>query len=369
MQAAITKEDYFALRAKLSFQRELWPTALIMLADLGLLAAAFYFVSLGNWPAYILAQLIFVLVFFHNFTILHEAGHGNCSSDERVNTLIGYYASVFCFMPYFPWKYIHAEHHTWAGNVHKDPTLRIVRDYEESQRAKNWLIRVAWRTWLPVLALLQHVVFWSYPLVLLKDGRLHGKRLRRSVFSVGLLVVVYTFMYLAFADSIHVATFAPALILYLVVTELINLPHHMGTQLFENSERGGKLPVWEHNEVTRSCYYPRGLSGLLFLNFNFHIEHHLFPDLPWYRLRQARDFARTALKEEYCETIGINWNLQNRTKDATQVFLKDAHDGRSHWSLETRFANVSKPADELARYDDFLRDVRLSPDSTGSNRS
>jgi fatty acid desaturase len=309
---------------------------------------------------YFVAQLLFVLVFFHNFAILHECGHGNCSRHEAVNTLVGHVASIFCFMPYFPWKYIHAEHHTWAGNVDKDPTLRLVRNYEKSQHAKNWVIRVAWRTWVPLLALLQHVVFWTYPFVLLREGRLHGQRLRRSAISVLLLVGTYAALSWFFGSWFNLMTFGPALLIYLVVVELVNFPHHMGTRLFENTERGGKLPLWQHNEVTRSCYYPPMISDLLFLNFNFHIEHHLFPDLPWFRLRDARPIAKQALAGEYIETVGIDWNLENRNKDATEVFLTDRDGASSHWNLQADdvTAGAARSASD-EDYERFLREVRL----------
>jgi fatty acid desaturase len=369
MNPPISKQGYFELRSRLSFHQLFWPTGLVMLADAALLALACYLVGMAmqrldtvaGITGYVLGQLLFVLVFFHNFAVLHECGHGNCSRREWVNSLVGHIASVFCFMPYFPWKYIHAEHHTWAGNIEKDPTLRLVRNYEKSQHAKNWVIRAAWRTWVPLLALFQHVVFWTFPLVLLKEGRLHGQRLRRSAFSVLLLVGTYTVLGWFFGSWFSLATFGPALLIYLVVVELVNFPHHMGTQLFEHTERGGKLPLWQHNEVTRTCYYPPMISDLLFLNFNFHVEHHLFPDLPWFRLHDARPIAKQALGGKYIETIGINWNLENRTKDATKVFLTDRDGDSSHWNLQvydtTKTVAAKSESDE--DYERFLRQVRL----------
>jgi fatty acid desaturase len=80
-----------------------------------------------------------------------------------------------------------------------------------------------------------------------------------------------------------------------------------------------KLPIWHQYRATRSCYYPRGVSELFVLNFNFHIEHHLFPALPWYRLRRARELVRSALGERYQEAIGIAWNIEHRTRDLQSI--------------------------------------------------
>jgi fatty acid desaturase len=80
-----------------------------------------------------------------------------------------------------------------------------------------------------------------------------------------------------------------------------------------------KLPLWEQAHSTRSCYYPRGISEFLVLNFNFHIEHHLFPTLPWYRLRRARALVKPVLGDGYTEEVGVTWNLRRRAEDMGRV--------------------------------------------------
>ena len=303
----MNKKDYHELRNKLNFEQNIWPNIAVLILDILLLFLAF---ELCFWSTigYICAQFIFVIVFFHGFTLLHECGHGNFSKNERLNTIFGHITSVLCFMPYYSWKYIHTEHHVWAGNLQKDPTLKLIRDYSESHKIKNWVIRFVWRAWLPLLALMQHLVLWTYPYELYKAGK--TKKTRNCLISIGILFVSYIILL-----PMTLKYIIPALIIYLVLVELINFPHHMGTDHTEN-----KLPLWKQNEVTRSCYYPPNIASLLFLNFNFHIEHHLFPDLPWFRLLSARSLIRENI--DYRETMGINWNIENRTKDAGEVFLK-----------------------------------------------
>ena len=367
---SITKQGYFELRSQLDFQRRFWPTAIILALDVTLLVVACSVVRgsflqsnpLVSWPAYLLGQSLLVLVMFHSFAVLHECGHGTCSRHEWLNTTIGHVASLFCFMPYFPWKYIHSSHHIWTGNVERDPTLRLVRNYQKSQRAKNLAIRIAWRTWIPLLAFFQHVVFWTYPAVLSREGRLHGKRLYGSVFSIALLVGVYAGLAVYCSSWFNIKTIGPAVFVYLVIVELINFPHHMGTQIFANTRNEKKLPLWQHNLVTRSCYYPRFIAKWFLLNFNFHVEHHLFPDLPWYHLAHARPIAKETLQNSYLESIGIEWNLQNRAKDPTEVFLVDQNGQDSHWNVRhhhlERVEDGSFHSD--AQYEQFLRDVRIA---------
>jgi fatty acid desaturase len=75
------------------------------------------------------------------------------------------------------------------------------------------------------------------------------------------------------------------------------------------------LYVWEQQATTRSCRYPGILGELLVLNFNLHTEHHLFPALPWFRLREARKLIKPALTPGYNEVHGIGWNYDMRTGD------------------------------------------------------
>jgi fatty acid desaturase len=326
----MTRTDYQNIRDQLSFQHRYTLVGIFLLVDAGLVALGLWLLSSGNVLAYICSQFLFALIFFHNFAILHECGHEVASSFHWLNTLTGHYCSVFCFMPYFPWKYVHTEHHTWTGNLNRDPTLKAIRDYRDNQHFRNGLLCLAWRTWVPLLAFIQHLVLWSYPLMLFQLGRLRGRRLACSIFSVFLLPLAYTSLHWLWPQLFNLANFALAIVIYLIFVELINFPHHLGTEVYRTTEKGQKLLLWEQTRVTRSCYYPVIVSEVLLLNFNFHIEHHLFPTLPCFQLRRARVLVRQALGDEYQECVGISWNLENRRKDAREVFLNDGKAATKH---------------------------------------
>jgi acyl-lipid omega-6 desaturase (Delta-12 desaturase) len=311
------RKEYIKIKAALRFERNYGVTLLVIILDWLLVAAAILLLRHGGAPAFVGSQCLLAVVFFHNFAILHEAGHGNTSSSRVLNTITGLYASVLCFMPFFPWKYIHQKHHVWAGNPEQDPTGRNVKRWQRDHRVP-WVLRAAWRSWIPLGALAQHFVFWSYPAVLLREDK---SKLWPCVASVLLLPSAYLTLYFLWPQLFCPANFVPAFIIYLFAEELVNLPHH--SDLFKFS---GRLPLWEQWKAARSCYYPVFVSELLVLNFNFHIEHHLYPSLPWYRLRSARSLVRRALEDEYNEAVGIGWNLSNRSRDIqTLLISRDAH--------------------------------------------
>jgi fatty acid desaturase len=57
------------------------------------------------------------------------------------------------------------------------------------------------------------------------------------------------------------------------------------------------LPLWNQWQPTRSGYYPLFVSEVLARNFNFRIEHHLFPALPSSSFASA-DVIRPALSDD-----------------------------------------------------------------------
>jgi len=306
------RQTYVTIKSTLSFERNFAVTLAMMLIDLGLLMGGVALLNSQSAAAYVLSQVLFATLFFRNFCLVHEAGHGNCSSRPWLNTLTGHYASILCFMPFLPWKYFHQKHHVWTGNPGTDPSGKNVELWRERKHVP-WLIRVAWRSWIPIAALSQHVVFWSYPLVLWREDR---AKFGVGMLSVLLLPVSYALLYYAWPTVFRPASFAGAFVLYLFAEELVNLPHHADLYVFKE-----RLPLWEQWKATRSCYYPPLVSEFFVLNFNFHVEHHLYPSLPWYRLRSARSLVRAALGPDYLEGVGISWNLAHRSRDIEHVII------------------------------------------------
>jgi omega-6 fatty acid desaturase (delta-12 desaturase) len=168
--------------------------------------------------------------------------------------------------------------------------------------------------------LLQHVVFWMYPFRLLADRDASWSRKRNCILSLlvtfGSLAVCLNVL----SNIVDVMGMWLSLVLYLAMVELVNFPHHLDTHLFEDDPEGTKLAVWDQPSTTRSCYYPFPLSEVLFLNFNFHTEHHVFPRAPWWHLRVLRRSLR-ARSSVYHECVAVGWNIRNRCRPLSEVAI------------------------------------------------
>ena len=304
----LSKPEYLDIRTRLNFRASALPTLAIVAFDAVLVYFWARLVQQDSIGAFVVSQVMLAVLFFNAFSLLHECGHGNVAPWPAVNALLGHVASLLCFIPYFPWKYIHQQHHAWTGNLDKDPVLKSLRRFRD--RGVPLLVRICWLLWIPMAALLQHVVYLSYPWQMARRGELTRGRLVRSLTSLLWLPVGYLLLWLMAPALVAPRNFILGFALFLVLEELVNVPHHLDMPVFDV-----KLPLWQQHRATRSCYYPRGVSELLVLNFNFHTEHHLFPTLPWYRLRGARDLVRVALASRYHECRGIEFNVHNRTRD------------------------------------------------------
>ena len=221
-----------------------------------------------------------------------SAATASASRHRWVNALVGHLASTFCLIPYYPWKYIHQKHHTWTGNVEHDPVLKSLRTWRDAE-CPGWFgprggrgsrsarccstsstsptrSRCGARASSPEQAAPNRRSRW------LVAGELRS--------GCGLLAPG------ARAPS-NLALAVTA------VPDRRRARQHPAPRRHVHLE--SRLPIWEQYRATRSCYYPPGVSELLVLNFNFHIEHHLFPDLPWYpaarRARARPAAARHAL--------------------------------------------------------------------------
>jgi omega-6 fatty acid desaturase (delta-12 desaturase) len=329
--SGLTKSQYLAWREQLSFSSSLGVTVGVLLFDAAMAAAAIWmiFVVGRGWPFWT-GQALLALFYFHNFAIMHEAGHGNVHRRDFVNVIVGHYASLFCFLPFYPWRYIHHEHHTWTGNPEKDPTMKQILRMKTRKRIPL-AVRFTWRSWIPFGAVLQHLVFWSYPITAWREGRMKRRQRLDMLMSI-LFLAAGLASIAAFAGWATLGRLWPSFVIYLVGVELVNFPHHLDMPTVDPQSSKQRLYVWEQQATTRSCRYPGILSELLVLNFNLHTEHHLFPALPWFRLKQVRELIKPVLKPEYNEVHGIGWNYDMRTGDLDHIVEPNyipSHEGES----------------------------------------
>ncbi len=314
--------DYKKIRLRLAFQPTYTASLGALMINGGLWAATYSFFQFSNALTYILSLCVAAVAMNHSYLIIHECAHSTFFPKHWQNILVGHVYSILALVPFYARKFEHLHHHLWTGNVDFEPaTVRGMQAF--SKLSQNKLFEFAWRYWIPVFAFHEHKSLWKIPF----SGQF--KDLRRKIlswFSVfwsagGVIVLVI------YLGPQTVAKLLPAVYLFLFLIELTNLPHHLDATLYDGDQ---KRPLWEHDELTKSCQHIPYITYALMLNFNFHVEHHLFPAMPWHRLYKVHTELTAADPRYQMLHNEVSWGYSLRRQPVEVVFKKYLDFVREH---------------------------------------
>lgn len=311
------KITYLALRKNFDFKLEKKRTAIFYAQDFTLLSTILYVCYFYKTsPLRLVAIPLIAILMFRNFSMMHDAVHSCVSKNKSLNTFSGMFAGAFSLLPYESWREIHLEHHFWSGNIEKDPVMALVRTFPKWTVPTKSSITWAWKLWFPILACLQYGVFWYHCSLKLKSH----SRSPKHLLSYFLPLLLWSMILAISPASLVFSVLLPAVFLYLLAVEVVNFPHHLGLPQHEGEK---KIAVWNQHQTARSCIYPKWFAELVVLNFNYHIEHHMFPDAPWYKLPSLHLMIKDQLAEDYNSDPQFEWILRNRKKDMRSVLITE----------------------------------------------
>lgn len=270
-----------------------------------------------TWEYWIL-QLFAGLSIFRFLVILHECGHSSLFRQTYLNRIVGYCASIVCLHPYESWRHVHNQHHQWVGVVDRDPTQSALLKLRQSPKLRtlfNWL----WWAWLP-LGFIKYVaeVFWFRPWQ--GVGVTQSNELQKIRFSIGFTGIFHLILIYSFGGIQYLTLFAPMLFVFCLWCESTQIPFHAGLNSFLSKNHPKSIPYAEQDAVTRNLAMPSLLKVLLGYNFYLHIEHHLFPTVPWYHLPLIQQKLHQYSDVCYIEAEFVSHTLKTRLQKA-EVFL------------------------------------------------
>ncbi|KAJ5081183.1 hypothetical protein N7456_013421 [Penicillium angulare] len=328
------------------------PTSLLyLLRDIGYSSVLIYFAfQIGTipwpwaryftWTCYGFAQGCVGVGFW---ILAHECGHGAFSLYPRVNNIIGFILHSALLVPYFSWKTTHARHHRFAGHMDKDT---VFVPFTEDEYANHFRLSFIPRRIIecmedaPVVALgelLLHQLF-GWPMYLFFNvsagvdslpSQDRESRRRTSHFNpFGVLFTTSQWPYVLLSDLGLVVT---GCILVALCTKfglqhvslLYFLPYiwtnHWIVSITYLHHTHPSVPHYGN----QSWSYLRGslstvdrTAGLLGRHFfhdiiDFHVVHHLFPKIPFYRAEEATRAIQPFLGSHYHEQkhTSFLWSL------------------------------------------------------------
>ena len=276
----IKRDDVIALR---SFA--LWLTLLIAAGALGV-------ATWGTWwavPAFFVYGVLYSAADHRH----HELSHGTPFKNRQLNDIFYHLCAFMTLREGFYYRWSHTRHHTHTLVVGKDPEIGAPRPPKRLAIYSDFFfIADGWRL---LKMLVRHA-----------SGQLTeaGKHFvpESEVPKVLWAARVYLL--------ILVSTVALCFITHsLLPLMLVGLPRFYGgffSQLFNMSQHTCLAEdVHDHRLNTRTILM-NPVFNFLYSNMNYHIEHHMFPMVPYYRLPELHELIKGQCPPPY-PTIWAAW--------------------------------------------------------------
>lgn len=255
---------------------------IIILLEVGLLGIALGLSSLGGY-FWIVGQGLLAISMYHFFCILHDCGHGIFFRYKPLNTWVGCFSSLVCGVPYYPWKYMHRDHHYWTGWADMDP---LTENKRPKYRLTEKVVNFFWKYNVPVFAFFYVVKTHYNPLFFFRHIRGEGKRLRciASIFGIllfwGALAVVLKWQYVHY--------FLLAFVVFQYISDFMLVSNHSGiSKTTTHDQTVHPFEREAHGNYSRNLEFPNWIERFVFLYSNRHAVHHRYPDVPLYRYHKV----------------------------------------------------------------------------------
>jgi fatty acid desaturase len=242
----------------------LWIGALVLFGGAGALLW-------GHWLAVPCFIIYGVLYGSASDSRWHECGHGTAFKTRWMNDAVYNLACFMIMREPTVWRWSHTRHHTDTIIVGRDPEISVKRPPDIIGLLLN-------------LFAIKTTFFALQKLVLHARGRLTAEEAtfipemeRHKVYRTARLYLVLLAAVAALSIGLH--SWLPAM--------LIGLPTLYGgwlTIVFGVTQHAGlSEDVLDHRLNSRTVYM-NPISRFLYWNMNYHVEHHMFPMVPYHAL-------------------------------------------------------------------------------------
>jgi len=243
------------------------PTTVVFLIGVGVFSLSTVF-SIATGFSLIVSGIVNGICLYSLYTVTHDAVHRLAHHNTRVNDWMGRVAAILEGMTFPMFRIVHLQHHAFTNHPDRDPDYLI-------GRRPRWL--------LPIWTVLR----LTYDNFFMLRQRLwssvrHGfyEHLLTVGFQVGIVIGAIV---LGYSKEIFYLWIIPlalsGTILELTVAWLVHYPHE------------SRRPL----ENTRM--FPGLLWQLLTFNQNYHLVHHLWPNIPWFRYPLAAKVVENNFKK------------------------------------------------------------------------
>ena len=259
-------------------------------ALLGLIAAsgyaAYHFWREGSYA-------LFALCFWAYCTLYtssgdsrwHECGHGTAFKTKWMNDVLYEVASFMVFREPLVWRFSHARHHTDTDVAGRDPEM-------DGRPLDMWNLFIAFFN-------VQGITGECKKLWMHAQGQLspNEKVFVPSTYRSRVYWQARSwlaFYFLTVLVSIYARSPLPAMYVFLPYS--LGAWHFVLTGVFQHASLAHD--VLDHRLNTRTCYI-NPISAFIYWNMQYHVEHHMFPMVPYYNLPELHEVLKPQLPKPY----------------------------------------------------------------------
>lgn len=206
----------------------------------------------------------------------HECGHGTAFRTRWMNDVVYQLACFMIMRNPVTWRWSHARHHTDTIIVGRDPEIAVMRPPDLVRAMLNFFgIIDVWHAMTDMLRNAAGVVGVAEKTFIPEPEQPKAIRIAR--------------VWLA----IYIATVALALALHSwLPLMLVGLPRLYGAWhmvMCGLLQHGGLADNVTDHRLNSRTVYMNPVSRFIYLNMNYHVEHHMFPMVPYHALPRLHE--------------------------------------------------------------------------------
>ena len=241
----------------------------------------------------------------------HECGHGTAFKTAWMNDVVYHIACFMIMRNPTRWRWSHTRHHTDTVIVGLDPEIAVMRPPVAFKVALAYVgVLDAWDA-MKMMVINAFGKITDEEKSFIPEMEWHKVILVARVWFVIYVVTV--------ASALYLNSWLP--ILLIGTPRLYGAWHHVLTGLMQHGALADN--VLDHRMNSRTVYI-NPVSRFIYWNMNYHIEHHMFPMVPYHALPRLHELIKNDLPAPtksmwacYKEMIPV-WKRQMRGED---VFL------------------------------------------------
>lgn len=242
----------------------------------------------------------------------HECGHGTAFKTRWMNDVVYQIASFMIMRNPVTWRWSHTRHHTDTIIVGRDPEIVFMRPPELARVFLNFF------GILDAAHAMKSMVLNAFGILDEEEKTfIPEQEQQKAIFVARVWFAIYAFV---IALAIGFGSILPLMLVGL--PRLYGAWHHVMTGLLQHG--GLAENVTDHRLNSRTVYM-NPVSRFIYWNMNYHVEHHMFPMVPYHALPRLHAMIKDDLPEpnrSIAEAYREMWPAIKRQLKYEDYFLK-----------------------------------------------